>query len=79
MTADQLLDAVEKDSMERLRWLVLSRFNILPGSKQARELSKEDIIVSGAHMVLDRRPRRRETDAETGGNASFRITLCLHS
>jgi hypothetical protein len=72
LTAEELLEAIANSPLERLRWLVLSRFNVLPGSKQAGELSDEDVIVCGAHMVLEQRGKRTLSGGfETGVNSSF--------
>lgn len=57
MTLEELLEAVEGDALERLRWRVLTGFGVLPGSAQAGELSDADVLLCGAHMLLDRRLR----------------------
>ena len=71
MTAEELLDRLEKDSMARLRWLVLKEFGVLPGSKRAGKLSDEDCVICGAHMLLDRLERENALPGERGANASF--------
>ncbi len=71
MTAEEILGQLEGNALERLKWLVLREFNVLPGSKTAGEPSDEDFIICGAHMVLD---RRLSYDAPTGEgemNGSF--------
>lgn len=52
-------------AMERLRWLILREFCVLPGSSAEREMSDGDVIFAGVNMVLD-----RET-AHGGENLSF--------
>lgn len=71
MSLEELLAALGADPLERLRWLVLKRFGVLPFSEQARELSDEDFVVCGAHMVLDARGSSRGGYGEGGVNASF--------
>lgn len=53
MTPDMLLDEAERP-MERLRWLVLKEFEILPFSKEGLAVSDGEILKMAAHMVLDR-------------------------
>lgn len=71
MSLEELLTALAADPMERLRWLVLRRFGVLPFSEQARGLSDEDFVMCGAHMVLDARGSSRGGYDEGGVNASF--------
>lgn len=71
MTADEIVSLLERDYLERLKWLVLREFRILPGSKAALELSDEDYIRCGAHMVLDRKMRFESGSSERGRNSSF--------
>lgn len=52
-------------AMERLRWMILREFRVLPGSRAEREMSDGDVIFAGVNMVLD-----RET-AHSGENLSF--------
>lgn len=44
---------IRPEAMERLRWLVLREFRVLPGSEAARQARDEDIIFAGVNMVLD--------------------------
>ncbi len=70
MNAAELIESLEKDHMERLRWLVLREFGIIPGSKRALCISDWDILRCAAHMVID----SRDSDAdigEQGQNGSF--------
>ena len=71
MTAEEIISLLEEDSFERLRWLVLSKFRVLPGSNAAKELSDEDFIFCGAHMVLDMRLSSENPDLESGLNHTF--------
>ncbi|PKM72480.1 MAG: hypothetical protein CVU91_08805 [Firmicutes bacterium HGW-Firmicutes-16] len=71
MTAEEIIRQLEGNSMERLKWLVLRQFGVLPRSKTAGELSDEDFIVCGAHMVIDRRLRSDAPSGEGGTNGSF--------
>lgn len=40
-------------AFDRLRWLVLRRFGVLPGSRTERGMKPEDFIFAGLNMVLD--------------------------
>lgn len=40
-------------AFDRLRWLVLRRFGVLPGSSLERGMSQKDFIFAGLNMVLD--------------------------
>lgn len=71
MSLEELLTALASDPMERLRWLVLKRFGVLPFSEQARGLSDGDFVVCGAHMVLDARGSLPRGQSEGSVNASF--------
>ncbi len=71
MNADELIGRLAGDHLERLKWLVLREFGVLPGSKAASELSDEDFLICGAHMVLDRRLRSGVPSSEGGLNSSF--------
>lgn len=71
MIAEQIIERLEGDYLERLKWLVLREFRILPGSKMAKEPSDEDFILCGAHMVLDNRLRSDVSKSEEGQNGSF--------
>lgn len=71
MTAEEIIRRLEGDALERLKWLVLREFGVMPGSKTAGELSDEDFIFCGAHMVLDRGLRSEAPSGEGERNASF--------
>jgi hypothetical protein len=55
MTPEELTDALSENSMERLRWLVLREFSVLPSSRAARRMSDADCLRFACHMLLDRR------------------------
>lgn len=55
MTPDTLMRLVEDKPMERLRWLVLSRFSVAPWSRTARRMTDADCLRCACHMVLDRK------------------------
>lgn len=71
MTAEEIIDRLEGDYLERLKWLVLREFRILPGSKLAKETSDEDFVLCGAHMVLDNRLCSDVSNLEAGLNGAF--------
>ena len=53
MTAEDLLEGLRNNPMERLRWMVLREFGIIPGSRKAKSISDFDILRCAAHMVID--------------------------
>lgn len=53
MNAEELLRRLEADPLERLKWMVLCFFGVLPGSEAARGLRDEDYVICGAHMLID--------------------------
>ncbi len=57
---------IRPGAMERLRWLVLREFRVLPGSEAALQASDEDIIFAGVNMVLD-----MESGGDPGENPAF--------
>lgn len=71
MNAGELFARLESDPMERLKWRVLRSFGVLPFSEAARELSDEDYIVCGAHMVLDGRQVSGIAEIEMEFNCAF--------
>ena len=73
MTAEELIRRLEGTPLERLRWRVLHDFRILPGSRAARGLNDEDVLICGAHMVLDARRRRagEKSGVEFSQNEGF--------
>lgn len=71
MNAGELFARLETDPMERLKWRVLRSFGVLPYSTVARELTDEDFIVCGAHMVLDGRQTSGTAEIETESNSAF--------
>ncbi|MEG0876076.1 MAG: hypothetical protein RSD32_02750 [Oscillospiraceae bacterium] len=71
MTFETLVGRLEDDALERLRWLILREFRILPGSRAAKKLSDEACVICGAHMVLDCRLRAGDSGGEGGSNPAF--------
>lgn len=67
MRAHSLLSNAELTNMQRLRWLVLSRFGVLPGSPAALLLTDRQCIRCGINMVLD----RQRTASGTGAAVNF--------
>lgn len=63
------MEKLAQDPMERLRWLVLRDFCIIPGSRRAKAVSDEDILRCAAHMLID--SRSFENGQERGENDSF--------
>lgn len=71
MNAEELIGQLELDPLERLKWLVLCFFGVLPGSAASQELSDEDYIVCGAQMVIDARRRSSDYEDEAYVNSGF--------
>lgn len=55
MTARALIESARSDPMQRLRWIVLRAFNVLPCSEEAGKMSDELCLAYAAQLVLDRR------------------------
>ena len=58
-------------SMERLKWLVLRRFSVLPGDKAARSMTDADFVWCGLQMLLDAGEMPEGFSREGSVNASF--------
>ena len=58
------------EGMERLKWLVLKRFSVLPGDRAARNMRDADYVWCGLQMLLDAAPGGTPK-GETGGNPGF--------
>lgn len=58
-------------AFDRLRWLVLRRFGILPGSSSERGMKPEDFIFAGINMVLDVGAAARKDTPAPSVNPSF--------
>jgi hypothetical protein len=70
MMTEELLEALDGDARERLRWMVLREFGVLPGSREAKALTDTELLRCAGHMVLDlRRMSRRH--GEGGRNPTF--------
>lgn len=75
MIAEDIYAALAQSPMERLKWLVLREFGVLPGSKKALELSEADFVICGANMVLDRRRALGRAAFESGQNEGFDLSV----
>lgn len=69
MTGAWLKEA--SDSMERLKWLVLRRFSVLPGDEAARNMSDADFVWCGLQMLLDAGEMPEGFSREGSVNAGF--------
>lgn len=59
------------EGMERLRWLVLRSFGVLPGDAAARGMTDADYVRCGLQMLLDMRRHTGAKSDEAGGNPGF--------
>ena len=50
---ERLLEALSRDSMARLRWLVCRRLDIPAGSLRERLMSRRRVLAYACQMVLD--------------------------
>ena len=70
MMTEELLEALGSDARERLRWMVLREFGVLPGSREAEALTDTELLRCAGHLVLDLRRSRRRNE-EGGQNTAF--------
>ena len=70
MMTEELLETLGSDAKERLRWMVLREFGVLPGSREARALTDTELLRCAGHLVLDMRWGRRR-DEESEQNTAF--------
>lgn len=66
MSGEELLSAVEKDPVGRLKWIVLRRLGVSPLSWQARFFSGRRAVICACNMILDRRGALTARKAENG-------------
>lgn len=69
MSADHLLNTLQRNYPARLRWLVLQRLGISPLSLSACLLSHRAALRLACHMALDNRESHPQDDS--GGNPNF--------
>lgn len=50
----ELMEELEQEPMERIRWKVLKTFGVLPSEKRAREMTEGDYLYCVLQMMLDR-------------------------
>ena len=65
MTAEELLNFLEGNAMERLRWLVCRRFSLAPDAAP----TDGACLWAAANMVLDARNGKK--DEKAGANPAF--------
>lgn len=58
-------------AFDRLRWLVLRHFGVLPGSHTERGMKPEDFIFAGINMVLDSGDTARKDTSTPSVNPGF--------
>ena len=51
--AEELLRALEGDSLERLKWRVLALLGVCPLSLRARLMTKREVLRCACHLALD--------------------------
>ena len=59
------------DGMERLKWLVLRAFSVLPSDAAAEKMTDADYVWCGLQMLLDAAQKQSAPADEAGGNPGF--------
>lgn len=54
MTGRELVGALKLTQMERLRWLVLQEFSVLPGSREARRMTDGRCLRIAAMLAAEK-------------------------
>ena len=67
---EKLLQELDGDCMERLKWLVCRRLGIKPGSWGWRRMSARRVIRCACHLALDARGSAGAADSGGGERAS---------
>ena len=57
--------------MERLKWLVLRSFSVLPGDRAAQSMTEADFVWCGLQMLLDAGEQIGRETPEGGVNERF--------
>ena len=63
---EKLLEELEGDCLERLRWAVCRRLGILPGSRGWRLMTGRRVLRYACHMALDERERAARGEGDVG-------------
>ena len=70
--AEELLRALEGDSLERLKWRVLALLGVCPLSLRARLMTKREVLRCACHLALDAGTRAPEEERRCGSeNPNF--------
>ena len=69
----ELLDALDRDSVRRLKWRVMERLHICPASLRGRLLTKRRALEYACHLALDAGERvpAVQSNAEPPFNPGF--------
>lgn len=68
---ERLLEELDADSVERLKWLVCRRLGIVPGSWSWRLMTGRRAVRLACHMALDARDTAGAGPEEAGQGAGF--------
>lgn len=55
-----LMEALEKEPMERIRWYVLKTFGVLPTEERARTMTEGDYLYCAMQLMLDGEEQKRK-------------------
>ena len=70
--AEELLRALEGDSLERLKWRVLALLGVCPLSLRARLMTKREVLRCACHLALDNGARPPEGERRSANqNPNF--------
>lgn len=70
--AEELLRALEGDSLERLKWRVLALLGVCPLSLRARLMTKREVLRCACHLALDSGARSPDGERRGAGkNPNF--------
>lgn len=66
MKMEKLLETLEGDAVERLRWKLCRLFGVAPWSRLGQSLTEEQCLELAAHWVLDSREQRGQSPENPG-------------
>lgn len=55
-----LMEALEKEPMERIRWYVLKTFGVLPTESRARSMTEGDYLYCAVQLMLDNEEQKNK-------------------
>ena len=77
--AEELLRALEGDSLERLKWRVLALLGVCPLSLRARLTTKREVLRCACHLALDAGARSPETERHGAKNENPNFDMARYA